>query len=144
MEKQHCPSTEDMKKLLIGKKIIKAVKVDASPGDWASGPYGVLTLDDGTKIKVWGNDGGCTCGAGDYPLEALNAVDNVINNVEVVEAPAGDNECKQCKKYYCEHTGFYRIYVFADARTLLASFEGDDGNGYYGTGWWLQILDEVT
>lgn len=39
-------------------------------------------------------------------------------------------------------SGAYQIFVFADNRPInLATFEGDDGNGYYGTGFWVEVLD---
>jgi hypothetical protein len=38
--------------------------------------------------------------------------------------------------------GYYRIFVFADNRRInVASFDGSDGNGYYGTGWWLAVSE---
>lgn len=109
---------------------------------------GNLTLSDGTVLKVWGNTGGCICGAGDYLLTELNDVDNVITNVEVEEQPNGDYlPCPECGEEGCfDHYGLggsYRIFVFAEDRRInLASFEGSDGNGYYGTGWWLTVLEE--
>lgn len=43
-----------------------------------------------------------------------------------------------CDIYPDSHT--YRIFVLAqDQRFELAAFDGDDGNGYYGTGFWFTV-----
>lgn len=138
------PDEDRLRALLVGRKVVSARVSDESPADsYMVGPTGFLTLDDGTVLRVWGNDGGCSCSAGCYPLATLNDCDNVIANVEVEARPDsdyGEDPCPACGKRDCwEHQGWYRVYVFADARHLLASFEGSDGNGYYGTGWWLSV-----
>lgn len=116
---------DDLRDLFVGKSVVKA--------EMESGysPRGLLTLSDGTTLRVGGNEGGCICGAGDYDLTELNTVDNIITNVQVIEPPG---------EY--ERGGCYQIFVFADNRPInLATFEGDDGNGYYGTGFWLEVLE---
>jgi len=89
-----------------------------------------LLLDNGTLLKLVGNDGGCACSAGCYDLTALNGVENIITAVEFEDDPADDG-----------HDGDgYRIFVFAgDQRINLATFEGSDGNGYYGTGYHVMV-----
>lgn len=142
---EHMPDEARLRDLLLGRRVVEARISTVGPEQWTSGPTGFLTLDDGTVLKVWGNEGGCSCSSGDYPLSALAAVDNAITNVEVEARPDGeDEECPTCGQTYgCGHPqperGFYRVFVFADARFLLASFDGTDGNGYYGTGWWLSV-----
>jgi hypothetical protein len=90
-----------------------------------------LQLDDGTLLKFVGNDGGCSCGSGDYELTELNGVDNIITAVELVNSPDGDDRAGD---------GTYRIFVFADNQRInLATFEGTDGNGWYGTGYSVLI-----
>lgn len=145
VEAEHMPSEERLRALLFGKRILNVEVRDEEPEPNEAGPTGYLTLDDGTVLKLWGNDGGCSCSAGDYPLTTLNAVDNAITNVVIAERRAGDDvPCRVCGKEGCythdEEEGYYRIFVVAeDQRHLLASFEGSDGNGYYGTGWWLKV-----
>ena len=92
-----------------------------------------LLLDDGTLLKLVGNDGGCACNAGCYDLTALNGVENIITAVEFEDEPDGDwNDAG--------NDGAYRIFVFAgDERINLATFEGSDGNGYYGTGYHVLV-----
>jgi hypothetical protein len=146
---EHMPTEDRLRELLVGKSIVTAEVLDESPGEdsYATGPTGVLTLSDGTALKVWGNDGGCACSAGCYPLSHLAACENVITNVQVEERPDGDDvPCRTCGKDYCyehgEGDGYYRVFVFAiDERINVASFDGSDGNGYYGTGWWLSVQD---
>ena len=89
-----------------------------------------LMLDNGTVLRLEGNEGGCSCGAGDYFLTELNGCDNVITNVEIEADPGSD---------YTEREGYYRIFVFAENKQLLAEFEGSDGNGYYGTGFNIAV-----
>lgn len=90
-----------------------------------------LRLDNGVRLTLRGNEGGCSCGAGDYELTQLNGVDNVITNVELVNNPADD---------FAPGEGVYRIFVFAgDERINLATFEGSDGSGYYGTGYSIEV-----
>jgi hypothetical protein len=108
-----------IKGLLIGRRVQKV-------GD------DELRLDDGTVLTLGGHEGGCSCGAGDYDLVELNGVDNVITSVEFDDSPSGDE--------YPGGEGHYRIFVYAgNERINLATFEGTDGNGYYGTGYWVAV-----
>lgn len=92
----------------------------------------MLWLDDGRLLTFEGNDGGCSCGAGDYELAELNEVDNVITKVEFVDEPDDDGGRPG--------PGRYEIFVFADNQRInLARFEGSDGNGYYGTGYSIKV-----
>ena len=146
MKSEHMPEAGRLKELLMGRKVVATRMTDEETNEgYMHGPTGYLTLDDGTELKVWGNDGGCACSAGCYPLTELNTVDNIITNVEVEERPIGDgyDPCYVCGETWCgEHDGWYRIFVFADNEKInLASFEGSDGNGYYGTGWWLAVMN---
>lgn len=113
---------QGLRDLLIGKSVRKV-------------GHDTLELSDGTFLRLGGNVGGCSCGAGDYDLTELNGVENIITNVAVEAAPGGD--------YEGEYEGHYRIFVFADNQKInLATFEGSDGNGYYGTGFWVKVVDE--
>lgn len=131
---------EAIEALLVGRRVVAAERGDATIPDaeysWDSTAEGLLTLDDGTRIYVKGNEGGCACSAGDYELTHLAAVDNVITSVRFEDHPSGDE--------FEDYEGWYRIFVVADAVEVnIASFEGSDGNGYYGTGYdlWVQRAD---
>jgi hypothetical protein len=100
-----------------------------------------LRLDDGTVLRVVPNDGGCLCGAGDYDLTALNGCDNIITKVEVVDEDREPDE----DGYRGEDAHAYRVFVYADnQRVNLLSVEGDDGNGYYGTGYSILVRHATT
>lgn len=89
-----------------------------------------LELDNGTMVKVVGNEGCGGCAAGWYEVTSVSGVDNVITSVSV--------ETEVLDKYGEGHT--YRIFVFCgEERLNLATITGDDGNGYYGTGFHLLV-----
>lgn len=127
---------DEITELLMGRKV---TKVDDEH----------LLLDDGTVIKAIGHDGGCSCGAGDYDLSALNGVDNIITRVEYDYHPADDsdpydgpNEAKKCNPDQAEYTGHYRVFVYAENQQInLMQFDGTDGNGYYGTGFEILVRE---
>lgn len=90
-----------------------------------------LELSDGTKLKLRGNEGCGGCSSGWYELTELNEVPNAITAVMFEDAPLND---------YYEHGGCYRIFVYAENKIIkLAEFDGSDGNGYYGTGYWIDV-----
>lgn len=128
---------EEIAALLIGRRIIQAEKGRFDiPGryEWNSPRHaeGRLVLDDGTELYLTGHEGGCSCGAGDYELEKVAAVDNVITAARIEAKPGGDDEDT--------YDGTYRIFVLADAAEInVAEFVGSDGNGYYGTGFDLHV-----
>lgn len=123
---------EEMAEVLLGHRVEKV-----------SGDH--LLLDDGTTVRLVGHDGGCSCNSGCYDLTELNGVDNIITSVEFEDEPGEDGDtCPTCNESYCygeaghvgSGNGTYRIFVFADNQRInLATFEGTDGNGYYGTGY---------
>jgi hypothetical protein len=112
---------EEIAKLLVGRRVEKVAD-------------NTLLLDDGTVLEVRGNEGGCSCGAGDYDLTELNSVDNVIMSV-AIEDRYKDDEERDEDGYWEGGAQIYNIFVYAENEKIkLAEFEGDDGNGYYGTG----------
>jgi len=95
-----------------------------------------LLLDNGTVVKIVPNEGGCACSAGDYFLKALNGCDNIITRVDFETSNVITDD-----KY--EPHQAYRIFVVAeDKRINLVDIEGNDGNGYYGTGYELLVRVE--
>ena len=114
---------EKITEILMGRRV---VDVDLDTG--------IATLDNEVVLQLMGNEGGCSCGAGDYDLSVLNRVDNVITNVEFEDDPDSDYE---------DGVG-YKIFVYAeDERINFAEFEGSDGNGYYGTGYQIRVTFPV-
>jgi hypothetical protein len=109
----------EVKKLLLYRKVVKAERTDDQSG--------ILTLDNGVQIVVEGNEGCGGCGNGWYYLDELNTCDNAITDVEcVLDAnDKGDDR--------------YHIFIFADNKKInCVQYSGSD-NGYYGTGYDLYI-----
>lgn len=91
--------------------------------------YDNLVLDNGVVLQINPNIGCGGCESGNYYLEHIASVNNAITNVEFVEE--FEDDC------YYEH---YRIFVIADGMTTeLLDVYGTDGNGYYGTGYTIDV-----
>jgi hypothetical protein len=111
--------------LLVGRKIVRAEM--GAPDD-----EGMLVLDDGTQLLLSGHEGCGGCSSGWYGLEHVATVDNVITRAEVRCDPGG--ECE-------DGEGLYQIFVFTGATEInVATFQGTDGNGYYGTGFSISVV----
>jgi hypothetical protein len=126
--------TDAISALLTGRRIVAAEQgCFERPGEgWGDAPTGKLTLDDGTVVLVTPNRGHCACSAGDYSLTSLAAVDNVITSVRLATEKTGED---------WSDARSYRIYVVADAVEInTVQIDGDDGNGYYGTGYELIVV----
>ncbi len=119
--------TDDLRAALFGRSV---VSVQTDEDDY--NPEGRVLLDDGTELILQGNEGGCSCGGGDYSLTQLNDMPiNGITNVEVDVEGIGSGTRLT-----------YRIFVLAqDERFELAAFDGDDGSGYYGSGFWFTVKE---
>lgn len=127
-------NADEIAELFLGRRIVEAEmgSFDYDGRGWRDMAEGRLVLDDGTVLYLAGNVGGCSCSAGDYPLTKVASVDNIITSARVECDPAGDGDAGE---------GAYRIYVIADAVEInVAEFVGDDGNGYYGTGFALSVV----
>lgn len=107
---------KEIEELLIGHK----VTVD---------DYDNFVLDNGVVLQINPNIGCGGCESGNYYLEHIASVNNAITNVEFVEE--FEDDC------YYEH---YKIFVIADGMTTeLLDVYGTDGNGYYGTGYTIDV-----
>lgn len=106
----------------------RITEVDCGENDWDDG---MIVLDNGTVLIIKPNDGCGGCPSGSYSITELNGCDNVITHVELVREP--DEE-------YCEGDKTYSIFVYAENKRLkLLEVSGDDGNGYYGTGYKIEV-----
>ena len=106
---------KEIEELLLGHKI--------------TADYDKLILDNGVVLQINPNIGCGGCESGNYYLQHISSVNNAITNVEFVEEY--DDDC------YYEH---YRIFVIADGMTTeLLDVYGTDGNGYYGTGYTIDV-----
>lgn len=90
---------------------------------------GVLTLDDGTQVELRGNDGSWGSSSGNYRVDQMLAHPHVITGVALANIREGESQRN------------YKIFVYSDSLfTEVASFRGDDGNGWYGTGYTLEVV----
>lgn len=114
----NCFDEEEITKLLFGRKIEVISETE-------------LQLDNGLILEIVGNQGCGGCSAGNYELQELNGCDNAITNVEfIVDEDTVDE--------YDETS--YKIFVLAaDKRIKLLQVDGDDGNGWYGTGYSIVV-----
>lgn len=114
-----------IKDLLLGRKVVRV------EGD-------KMALDNGAVLRIFPNEGCGGCSNGWYHLAALNEVNNAITNVEVVREELDNPD-------YTGPDTAYRIYVYAAGivgKQTLLSVEGSDGNGYYGTGYEIEVIME--
>ena len=150
-EEHNQSDVDGLREALFGRSVVAVKMADEDDQRVVGDKYGPrvqgeVRLDDGTVLLLAGNEGGCACSAGDYFLTHLADMPiNGITNVEVEEHPDDeDKPCEKCGKQWCyehENQGYYRIFVLAqDDRIKLAEFEGSDGNGYYGTGFWFSVI----
>ncbi len=124
-----------LREALFGRSVV-AVKMESEHKcGYGEVGQGEVHLDDGTVLVLAGHIGGCSCSAGDYDLTDLNTMP--INGITNVEVEVDDSKVGE----YGEGEQTYNIFVLAkDERIRLASFEGSDGNGYYGTGFWFSVV----
>lgn len=109
---------ETIREMLIGHSIEKVNK-------------NTLKLDNGIELEFYGNEG-CICGAGDYNITELNECKNIITNVEFTDDRVNQDSWGD------EHS--YKIFVYAENKEIkLMQCDGDDGNGYYGTGYHINV-----
>lgn len=115
-----------LKRVLVG-RTIETVDKEA----------GTLTLDDGSVLRVKGNDGCWGCASGSFDLEALNHFDNRIMRVKVVETETPDS---------LDHDTVFEIFVYgAGAKPKahsLAKVTGWVGNGMYGAGFAIHVVED--
>ena len=109
---------KEIEELLLGHKVV-SYEAD-----------NLLVLDNGVVLQINPNIGCGGCESGNYYLEHISSVNNAITNVEFVEEYDDD-------EYQCKH---YRIFVIANGMTTeLLDVYGTDGNGYYGTGYTIDV-----
>lgn len=116
-----------IKDLLLYRKIVEVSEIT-----WEEEQQGILLLDNGVKLIVYGNEGCGGCGNGWYYLKNLQGCDNAITDVKCV--------CNEITEYGDD---VYQIFVFAEDKEIeCVRYEGYD-NGYYGTGFNLYVEVDV-
>lgn len=113
--------SDDLSPVLAGRYV---TKVD---GD-------TLTLDDGTVLELEGNVG-CDCGSGTYDLTEL--FQRGTPTARIMSADVTTRLTDEDDEY---SDVIYTLFVIVDDERLpLAEFEGNDGNGYYGSGFRVTV-----
>ena len=93
-----------------------------------------LTLDNGLMLEFEGNEG-CTCGSGTYDLTKL--FQRGTPTARIMSADVTTRLTDEDDEY---SDVIYTLFVIVDDERLpLAEFEGNDGNGYYGSGFNITV-----
>ena len=93
---------------------------------------GIITLDDGTELYIHGNEGCGGCESGWYWLE--NVYKQGSRRARIMSAYVAYGEDDE------DAPSVYTLFVMVDGNPTqlpLATVRGDNGNGYYGTGFTL-------
>ncbi len=117
---------DGIRELLVGRTVIEVNSDEQT-----------LTLDNGVQVSVDANSGCWMCPSGNYDVDSINTVENVITNVKVKTKTDDDNNT------------VYSIVVYSAGvpnknkkkKDTLLTVSGTDGNGWYGTGFELEIID---
>ena len=139
MDKYSFTDVEEICKVLVGRRIVEARMVSGSDLiELSREAYdrinnidnvGVLTLDNGIQLFIEGNAGCGGCSSGWYDVSKVATTNNAIMGVRVE---------------YTDKDGYetmYRLFVFSENEEVNAAVvEGSDGNGYYGTGFYVYVL----
>nr|DAE82170.1 MAG TPA: hypothetical protein [Caudoviricetes sp.] len=131
------PDKPDTLSLLIGRYVTNIETGTFVAEDWAEEcekPQAILTLDDGTRLLAKGRGGGCSCGQGDFELtkafyqgSPTARIMNAMVEMEGEEEYGGGISATA-----------FKVFVIVDDQKLpLLEFDGNEGEGYYGRGFWL-------
>lgn len=128
---------QDTISLLIGRYVTNIETGTFETNSWMEDcekPQALITLDDGTKLLAVGRGGGCTCGQGDFEFTKAfyqgSPTARITNAmVEMEGEPDYDGDISA--------TCFKVFVVVDDEKLPLLEFEGWEGEGYYGRGFWL-------
>ena len=94
----------------------------------------IITLDDGTELHIYGNEGCGGCSSGWYWLE--ETFRQGTRKARIMSAYVAYDEDDTDE----EAPSVYTIFVMVDGNPTqlpLATVRGDNGNGHYGTGFTL-------
>ena len=97
-------------------------------------PQARLTLDNGIQLVAIGHSGGCACGQGDFEFTKAfyqgSPTARIMNaTVEMEGYDWWDGDISATT---------FKVFVIVDDEKLpLLEFEGFEGDGYYGRGFWL-------
>ena len=119
-----------VRELLIGRKVVTVQKYEGNPYNYDT--KSLIKLDNGVLLEIDGNNGAGGCSSGWYDVVELNTVDNAIMSVEF-EKGETDSE-------WGGINDAFRIFVYSEHEKIkLAEIVGSEGNGYYGSGYYVTV-----
>jgi|GEM_PF-2016895 hypothetical protein len=138
---QDAPDTEkpDTLGLLIGRYVTNIETGTFITDSWMEDcekSQALLTLDDGTQLVAMGRGGGCVCGQGDF--EFTKAFYQGSPTARIMNAMV-EMEGADWYDMDISATGFKVFVIVEDEKLPLLEFDGYEGDGYYGRGFWLSV-----
>lgn len=119
-------SLEDLKELLIGRKIVEVNEDDEA-----------LILDNGVRLYPVGNEGCGGCTAGRWWINHLAPYDHAITGVKITEEDFTEDYSADC-----DH--IVRVFVWAESEvkaTEIITAKGYEDNGFYGQGYEIYVVN---
>lgn len=138
---QDAPDTEkpDTLGLLIGRYVTNIETGTFITDSWMEDcekSQALLTLDDGTQLVAMGRGGGCVCGQGDF--EFTKAFYQGSPTARIMNAMV-EMEGTDWYDMDISATGFKVFVIVEDEKLPLLEFDGYEGDGFYGRGFWLSV-----
>ena len=138
---QDAPDTEkpDTLGLLIGRYVTNIETGTFITDSWMEDcekSQALLTLDDGTQLVAMGRGGGCVCGQGDF--EFTKAFYQGSPTARIMNAMV-EMEGADWYDMAISATGFKVFVIVEDEKLPLLEFDGYEGDGFYGRGFWLSV-----
>lgn len=138
---QDAPDTEkpDTLGLLIGRYVTNIETGTFITDSWMEDcekSQALLTLDDGTQLVAMGRGGGCVCGQGDF--EFTKAFYQGSPTARIMNAMV-EMEGADWYDMDISATGFKVFVIVEDEKLPLLEFDGYEGDGFYGRGFWLSV-----
>ena len=121
---EHYAPSSDFARVLQGRYV---VEIDEE--------FDTITLDDGTVLEVEGNEGCGWCRSGWYDL--INVFKRGDSHARIMSAHVACDIDEENDDEGAVDPHVYTLFVMMDGNPgflPLATIRGDDGNGYYGTG----------
>ena len=133
------PDKPDTLGLLIGRYVTNIETGTFITDSWMEDcekSQALLTLDDGTQLVAMGRGGGCVCGQGDF--EFTKAFYRGSPNARIMNAMV-EMEGTKWHDMGISATGFKVFVIVEDEKLPLVEFDGYEGDGFYGRGFWLSV-----
>ena len=133
------PEKPDTLGLLIGRYVTNIETGTFITDSWMEDcekSQALLTLDDGTQLVAMGRGGGCVCGQGDF--EFTKAFYQGSPTARIMNAMV-EMEGIDWYDMDISATCFKVFVIVEDEKLPLLEFDGYEGDGYYGRGFWLSV-----